>query len=365
MDTTQATMEAKAKAKNDEEEALAKNDDEAKAKAKAKDDDEEEAKAEDEATSETSEDDDSCTMGDVEGMIEEAKEKIIKVTKAYVREQMKDGIEAMVKEAMGSEESKLLVLKMVNASLPVKRKRDGELGEKKKLKSMGKKASVSVEDEEEEGDEMSATESSSSSLQTTGVDVSELVKGGIICFGADSKKEYSELSNQCALQVPITLSLPVGNNDEEVKLRFPSVEHAYQATKSDTPEMFAIGGILTDADKAFTLVFGEKQGAKKRETWYVKRGMIGAVAYKASAVTRIAGGPCVKSFGKDENMITVRFKSKEDRTTDPKEVHDLFIDILASKFKRNKNARKVLLATGDAYLIEESRLAKNEPTTGR
>lgn len=60
-----------------------------------------------------------------------------------------------------------------------------------------------------------------------------------------------------------------------------------QATKTDTPEVFAVGGPLADDKIAFNLVFGEKRGAKKRETWHVQRNMIGAVAYKASAVSRI------------------------------------------------------------------------------
>lgn len=45
-------------------------------------------------------------------------------------------------------------------------------------------------------------------------------------------------------------------------------------------------------------------------------------------------------------------------------MHDLFIDLLVSKFKKNRSARKVLLGTGDAYLLEESRLAKNAATQG-
>jgi predicted NAD-dependent protein-ADP-ribosyltransferase YbiA (DUF1768 family) len=123
---------------------------------------------------------------------------------------------------------------------------------------------------------------------------------------------------------------------------FPSSEHAFQSCKylGESAARFRSQGGLTFAD-----VFSAATVDKKQEFWMKKRN-VGIVA-------KMATDPAVgKRLGL---MRNVEFVSS----------WELWEAILLSKFRDNEALRDLLLATGDAYLVEFSRGAERKTRAGR
>lgn len=151
----------------------------------------------------------------------------------------------------------------------------------------------------------------------------------VMSFFSNAKPPLHLLSNFAEMVVVL--------NGEE----YPSSEHAFQASlskerKEDFTKNSKIGTLTT---AAFITAGVKHTEIKKKHAYWSKKRNIGILAKMYIKVLKQSGQKRVLSF---------------------QECETLFKRILLDKYIRNPHAKKVLLDTGDAYLLEFCRGAEKD-----
>lgn len=160
-----------------------------------------------------------------------------------------------------------------------------------------------------------------------------------------SRVGISSLSNFCASPFEI--------ND----LKFPSVEHGYQALCKCEPESwhrFAIGGDLANLESGLAQLVKPTDLPKKLKFWGAKgnrKEMVGIVAKMAVEPKRAKG-------------LGLELRSLPHDGRDLEERKALFSELLVAKYQANADALAALLSTGNKVLIEFDRGAGRRTKAG-
>lgn len=145
----------------------------------------------------------------------------------------------------------------------------------------------------------------------------------VVQFASGLSAPYCHLSNfsKCA------------NLVEFEGLMYSSAEHAFQAARFPQDlrkEFFSVDSEYSDLTvKSLMSVGLSKSVAKNQLKYWSKKNMIGVIP----------------------KMLVKRMKSNA-RGLTAEEVEDIFTRILLSKYTRNEGHRKILLNTGDKFLLE-------------
>lgn len=154
----------------------------------------------------------------------------------------------------------------------------------------------------------------------------------VVKFWANAKAGRYELSNFAIIKEGIK---PFDDGNV-----FLSAEHAYQASKFVERYRFAMNGDLGNED-GFKVVFG-KNAYKTKKKYWLKKGNIGIIAKMAAKHFAKYGLTPIKDF-----------------VSTP----ELWMKILKKKFSISR-FNKILMGTGDSYLLEFGRGCKKEYDKG-
>ena len=119
-------------------------------------------------------------------------------------------------------------------------------------------------------------------------------------------------------------------------VEYPSSEHAFQAQRVPPRlrrELFSTEGSYADLDAGFGKLFGDSEKAKKKAAHWRKKENVGVLA----------------------RMVIKRMKPKDLVEMSAELCAEVFFEILTAKYAQNEHLRRVLLSTGDRYILEFDR----------
>jgi predicted NAD-dependent protein-ADP-ribosyltransferase YbiA (DUF1768 family) len=124
---------------------------------------------------------------------------------------------------------------------------------------------------------------------------------------------------------------------------YPSSEHAFQAQRVPPwlRYLFSTEGPYADLDAGFKKFFADPKKAEKKAAYWRKKGNVGILA----------------------KMAINRMKDLVDMTAE--RCAEVFFDILVAKYTQNEHLARVLLSTGDRYILEFDRGAGRAKRAGR
>ena len=157
----------------------------------------------------------------------------------------------------------------------------------------------------------------------------------VISFFSNAKEPLNKLSNFAFISDGLNVFGEI----------YISSEHAFQSRKylDEDKGKFNSEGIFSNVREGFITVFSEEEADNKKNYWLGK-GNVGILAKMAT-----------------NEKVGKRLGLKRDFSF--KSTYQLWEEILLAKF-RKEEFKKLLLSTGDSYLLEFSRGAKNNVERG-
>lgn len=154
-----------------------------------------------------------------------------------------------------------------------------------------------------------------------------------VYFGSGAKEPFHKLSNFYACRVVFD------------GVEYPSSEHAFQAQRVAAHrrrELFSTDGAYADLVKGFRNFFPrDSSKAEKKASYWGKKKNVGVIAKMLVARTN--------------NLVEMSEST----------CADIFFNVLKAKYIQNEDAKRVLLSTGDRYLVEFDRGAERKRKSGK